>query len=88
MDFADLSNSPKIKVSNILYGFPTFRKSKKYMMFCLLFTNKMKKSLQRLQFKSGNMITHGVLGVEIRARSLVEVLPVVKVKSDKDNLYW
>ncbi len=88
MDFADLSKSPKIKVSNILYVFPIFRISKKYMMFHLLFTNKMKKSLQRLQFKSGNMITPGVLRVEIGARSLVEVLPVVKVKSDKDNLYW
>ncbi len=31
-------------------------------------------------------LTREVLGFEIGARSLVEVLPVVKVKSDKNNL--
>ncbi len=33
-------------------------------------------------------LTHGVLGVEIGTQSLVEVLSIVKVKSDQDNLYW
>jgi hypothetical protein len=33
-------------------------------------------------FKSEIMVTDEVLGVEIGARSLVEVLPVVKAKSD------
>ncbi len=36
---------------------------------------------------SDQKITRGVLGFEIGAQSLVEVLPVVKVKSDQDNLY-
>ena len=33
-------------------------------------------------------ITREVLAVEIGARSLVEILPVVRIKLDYDNLYW